>query len=287
MGIREVRKSKGITQRQLAQAIGVGFTVISKYEKGIIIPPADRLVRMANYLGVTVDRLLSEESESEKNIPASDFNIIGYSELDRFSVMQFKVSKEVISLANGTCELCGNKAPFCDENGKPYLEAHFVRFLSEGGSPTLDNVVALCPNCHKKIHILHSKKDIEQLQRAAEEHVCNKKNVDYMIEDEENILIIENLHDTRTTSRIRLLEYYTRLLDTKNKKNVEDKQLALNRLIKNMTEQEAEKELTYLKSIVDHRIANGLKLMQRNDIITQKLEETHEVNDLGPKTDRV
>lgn len=66
-------------------------------------------------------------------------------------------------LANGTCELCNEPAPFNDRNGEPYLESHHIVWLSNGGSDTLENTVALCPNCHKKIHILNSQDDRDVL----------------------------------------------------------------------------------------------------------------------------
>lgn len=35
--------------------------------------------------------------------------------------------------------------------------------LIKTGSDTIENTVALCPNCHRKMHVLNSKKDIEYL----------------------------------------------------------------------------------------------------------------------------
>lgn len=64
-----------------------------------------------------------------------------------------------IKKANGICQLCGSKAPFLDKYGNPYLESHHIIPLSKGGSDSIKNVAALCPNCHKKIHILEDEKD--------------------------------------------------------------------------------------------------------------------------------
>lgn len=63
--------------------------------------------------------------------------------------------------ADGFCQLCGEKAPFYTKNNKPYLEAHHLKWLSKGGTDTIDNVVALCPNCHRKMHELNDKDDIK------------------------------------------------------------------------------------------------------------------------------
>jgi len=48
-------------------------------------------------------------------------------------------------------------------NNEPYLEVHHIIWLSKGGDDDIDNTVALCPNCHKKMHILNLDKDIEYL----------------------------------------------------------------------------------------------------------------------------
>jgi 5-methylcytosine-specific restriction endonuclease McrA len=58
-----------------------------------------------------------------------------------------------LRLANGKCENCKNNAPFTRKsNGTPYLEVHHVIPLSEDGDDTVENTIALCPNCHRQIH---------------------------------------------------------------------------------------------------------------------------------------
>lgn len=54
--------------------------------------------------------------------------------------------------AEGHCESCGDKAPFIGTAGEPYLQVHHVDELSGGGEDTLENVIALCPNCHYRVH---------------------------------------------------------------------------------------------------------------------------------------
>ncbi len=66
--------------------------------------------------------------------------------------------------ANGICQLCAQPAPFKDKNGKPYLESHHIIWLSQGGTDSIDNTVALCPNCHKKMHIIDDPEDVKKLQ---------------------------------------------------------------------------------------------------------------------------
>ena len=60
----------------------------------------------------------------------------------------------VIKVSSGKCQLCDEVAPFDNMNGQPYLEVHHIEWLSRNGVDEVKNVVALCPNCHRKMHIL-------------------------------------------------------------------------------------------------------------------------------------
>lgn len=63
-----------------------------------------------------------------------------------------EVREYVMARADGTCEGCGEPAPFQSKTGEPYLHAHHINELSDGGSDTPETVAALCPNCHYEIH---------------------------------------------------------------------------------------------------------------------------------------
>ena len=78
------------------------------------------------------------------------------------------VVRYALRRANGICQLCEKPAPFCDNQGIPFLEVHHVKWLSEGGADSIYNTVALCPNCHRKIHKLNNISDISKLKRSAE-----------------------------------------------------------------------------------------------------------------------
>ena len=77
------------------------------------------------------------------------------------------VSEYAKVLAAGKCELCRQPAPFMDSKGKPYLETHHVIWLSKSGADSIDNTVALCPNCHRKMHIVNDPVDVDKLLRIA------------------------------------------------------------------------------------------------------------------------
>jgi 5-methylcytosine-specific restriction protein A len=63
------------------------------------------------------------------------------------------VIAEVLFRANGICEACDDAAPFERNTDKtPYLEVHHKTPLSKDGPDTVENAVALCPNCHRSEH---------------------------------------------------------------------------------------------------------------------------------------
>ncbi|WP_240546465.1 HNH endonuclease [Paenibacillus artemisiicola] len=77
------------------------------------------------------------------------------------------VSEYAKRRANGHCQLCGDVAPFHNKKGEPFLETHHVKWLSRGGEDTVENTVALCPNCHRKMHALDLQTDVQKLLQVA------------------------------------------------------------------------------------------------------------------------
>ncbi len=69
----------------------------------------------------------------------------------------FKRNSNVIALvlrrANGICELCKKDAPFMRKSdGSPFLEVHHKDTLANDGDDSVENAIAVCPNCHRKEH---------------------------------------------------------------------------------------------------------------------------------------
>ena len=60
--LQELRKSRGLTQEELAEALYVSRTAISKWESKRGYPSIDSLKEISNYFSVTIDELLSSEN---------------------------------------------------------------------------------------------------------------------------------------------------------------------------------------------------------------------------------
>lgn len=58
MRLREIRKTKGISQLKLAMDLNTNQNTISRYETGEREPGITELIRIADYFNVSVDYLL-------------------------------------------------------------------------------------------------------------------------------------------------------------------------------------------------------------------------------------
>lgn len=83
------------------------------------------------------------------------------------------ITQYVKILSNGKCQLCESPAPFKDQQGKPFLESHHIDWLSNGGKDTIQNSIALCSNCHRKMHILNLEEDVNKLKLIASNYSLN------------------------------------------------------------------------------------------------------------------
>ncbi len=73
--LQELRKSRGLTQEELAEALYVSRTAVSKWESGRGYPNIDSLKEIAKFFSVSIDELLSgekilsiAEKENQSNI---------------------------------------------------------------------------------------------------------------------------------------------------------------------------------------------------------------------------
>ena len=106
-------------------------------------------------------KLSNEELENKaNNLP----DILGFREVTSVRNQRNPyVVAYSLRRANGVCELCEQPAPFNKDNGEPYLDVHHVKLIEDGGHDMTENAVALCPNCHRMMHSLNRKSDIDIL----------------------------------------------------------------------------------------------------------------------------
>lgn len=105
-----------------------------------------------------IKRLAESKKETEQSYRITETKSI---ERDEY------IKLYALERADGNCQLCDKPAPFLKKNGSPYLEVHHINYLANKGSDTIDNVAALCPNCHRKMHSLELQIDIDKLKKLA------------------------------------------------------------------------------------------------------------------------
>ena len=86
--LQELRKNKGITQEELAEALYVSRTAVSKWESGRGYPSIDYLKEISSYFSVSIDDLLSgeklisiAEKENKENIKSICDLLFGMTDL--------------------------------------------------------------------------------------------------------------------------------------------------------------------------------------------------------------
>lgn len=64
--LKALRRQKQITQEALADVLGVSYQSVSRWELGVCYPDMELLPIIANYFGVTIDKLLSNDVDSQE-----------------------------------------------------------------------------------------------------------------------------------------------------------------------------------------------------------------------------
>lgn len=162
--IRALRRSKQLTIQQLADQVGLSSSAIGMYERGMRTPDLETIYVLARYFSVEIDYFL----EGNKNLFREEQLGENLNYRDKFisdeKVAISFVINQVLKRASGICELCNSMAPFISPNGQPYLETYMLKPESPEGNISAKNVVAVCPNCRKKLSILQLPGDITFLQ---------------------------------------------------------------------------------------------------------------------------
>ena len=79
--MKELRKQKGWTQKELANKVGVSYQLINKYEGALHSPPLDRLILLAEALETSIDYLVA--GDLAKDVPLYNTQL-----LSRFKALE-------------------------------------------------------------------------------------------------------------------------------------------------------------------------------------------------------
>lgn len=126
----------------------VGQNVLCELEDMIAKIEGNNISRLAQFMA----RISRIRGKNKKSKPSGNKN----PKKLQTQTNQYQRDPEVIAWvldeANDVCESCDKPAPFVKDDGSYFLEVHHLRTLADGGSDTITNAVAICPNCHRELH---------------------------------------------------------------------------------------------------------------------------------------
>jgi len=84
---------------------------------------------------------------------------VAYCKEDAKSILEFskRTQQKILKRAKIKCVLCGWNEAACD--------IHHIVPKKKGGTDSHDNLVVVCPNCHRTIHTFPKKFPVEQLRK--------------------------------------------------------------------------------------------------------------------------
>jgi 5-methylcytosine-specific restriction enzyme A len=83
-----------------------------------------------------------------------------------------EIREYALNRAGGICEMCNKHAPFVKKDGSPFLEVHHIKRLADYGDDKIENVIGICPNCHREAH--HGKRRDELAKSMLEKVMQNE-----------------------------------------------------------------------------------------------------------------
>jgi len=141
--IRALRLEKGLTQRALAEKIGVGDKAVSKWERGMGCPDVTLLPALAACLGVRLESMLSGRLEAQKaiggNMKRTGFyicpccgNILAATGEAAVSCcgkqLERRAAKKAEPQERLNVEIIENE--FFVSSGHPMTKAHYIAFVA-------------------------------------------------------------------------------------------------------------------------------------------------------------
>ncbi|HFI0135563.1 TPA: XRE family transcriptional regulator [Streptococcus suis] len=98
--IKNYRKQIGLTQKELAEKLGMGHTTVANYEKGFRSPKKDTLFDLADVFGVSIDDLFPQRATTAPNslIEQISDKVVQLTEPNQKSVLRY--SSELLDKQN-------------------------------------------------------------------------------------------------------------------------------------------------------------------------------------------
>lgn len=132
-------------------------------------------------------KILSALNKKLKNLPPKELNYRAQAYLDRGS----SVTSALKKLLGAKCQICEwegfVKKKSKNDKNESFIEAHHITQISDkqSGSLCTDNIILVCPNCHREIHYgsefsVVSSGDSIKIQLAKHKKTIQKNSIEYL-----------------------------------------------------------------------------------------------------------
>jgi transcriptional regulator with XRE-family HTH domain len=92
---------KGVTSFQVAKATHITPSTFTEWKRGSYVPKADKLQKIAEYFGVTVDYLMGIEKYVVEDIELEFINVIREAKQEGYSAEDIRTALNVLRMARG------------------------------------------------------------------------------------------------------------------------------------------------------------------------------------------
>lgn len=116
--IRELRKQNGISQEDVATALGVSRQAVTKWESGVSLPSSGNMIKLAELFKVSVDELTSSSRQSPVNIDSEA--------IEKFIRSTEDKKKKEQKILSGTIDILKNMGGLLIAYGAIYLFCWFL-----------------------------------------------------------------------------------------------------------------------------------------------------------------
>lgn len=143
MKLKELRKSKGVSQEEAANALGVSFRAYQNYEYEQREPNIEMLNKMADYFGTSVDKLLGRENKEQTALD----ELVGQFNMD---LLEKKIVENYFALPK---KMRGDLMTFLEKSVKEVTEESKNIYLkaSRSADDRGPEVVTLTPEQKKRL----------------------------------------------------------------------------------------------------------------------------------------
>lgn len=132
-------------------------------------------------------KILSALNKKLKNLPPKELNYRAQAFIDRGS----SVTSALKKLLGAKCQICEwegfVKKKSKNDKNESFIEAHHITQISDkqSGSLCTDNIILVCPNCHREIHYgsefsVVSSGDSIKIQLAKHKKTIQKNSIEYL-----------------------------------------------------------------------------------------------------------